>query len=131
MEHKDSFKNRLKALLPAFLLMSAAFIYILIVKRLGFGIPCLFHRVTGFKCPGCGVTTLCTDLLRFDIGGAYNANPFVFVTLPFIAVELIFAQIRLLNGKKNPKSNEVLLTIYVVLLIIWGIVRNIPHTFPT
>ncbi len=125
MEYKESFKKRLKALLPAFILMSAVFVYILIVKRLGFGIPCLFHRITGFKCPGCGITTLCTCLLRLDIRGAYNANPFVFVTLPFIGTELIFAEICLLTKKKNPKFNELLLTIYAVLLCIWGIVRNL------
>ena len=124
MEHKKLFKNRLKALLPAFLSMSAVFVYILIVKRLGFGIPCLFHRITGFKCPGCGITTLCTSLLRFDIRAAFKANPFVFVTLPFIGGELIFAELCLLTGKKNPGFNQVLLTIYIVLLIIWGIARN-------
>ena len=124
MEHKESFKNRLKALLPAFLSMSAVFVYILIVKRLGFGIPCLFHRITGFKCPGCGITTLCTSLLRLDIRGACEANPFVFVTLPFIGGELIFAEICLLTGRKNPAFNQVLLTVYIILLIIWGIARN-------
>lgn len=38
--------------------------------------PCGFLSVTGYPCPGCGLTTAFTHLVRFEIVGAVRANPF-------------------------------------------------------
>ena len=112
-------------MLPVLIITSAAIIYILIVGRLGFGIPCLFHRITGFKCPGCGITGLFTALSRFDLKAAYASNQFVFITLPFLGFEFAFMCVNFIKRLKNPSWNERLLIVYVVLLIGWGFVRNI------
>lgn len=49
------------------------------------GIPCLFRRLTGIPCPGCGLTRALLCLLRGDIRGAlaYNA-----LAIPIFALAL-------------------------------------------
>jgi hypothetical protein len=38
--------------------------------------PCGFLVVTGVPCPGCGLTTSFAHMIRFQIAGAFAANPF-------------------------------------------------------
>ena len=53
-------------------------------------IPCIFRYITGYKCPGCGTTTMCVSILRFRFGDAFYANPFIFTTIPFIMLEIVY-----------------------------------------
>ncbi|MEZ4286957.1 MAG: DUF2752 domain-containing protein [Polyangiales bacterium] len=48
--------------------------------------PCGFLTLTGFPCPGCGLTTSFSNLARGQIRAAYDANPFgilLFATMGF------------------------------------------------
>jgi hypothetical protein len=38
--------------------------------------PCGFYVMTGVPCPGCGLTTCFAYMVRADVIGAANANPF-------------------------------------------------------
>ena len=60
-------KARLKKLLMnIFLLGMAGLLYGIFVSYTGLAIPCLFRKVTGLLCPGCGVTGMCVALLHLD-----------------------------------------------------------------
>lgn len=50
------------------------------------GIPCLVHAVTGFSCPGCGMTRACRALLLGDVRGALAWHPLVFFVAGFVVV---------------------------------------------
>ena len=52
-------------------------------------IPCLWKTIFNIKCPGCGLTTALISLIRFDIAGAYSANPLIFVVLPSVIFYII------------------------------------------
>ena len=109
--------------LTAFCVAVAA--YLLIHRFLGLSIPCLFHSVTGLKCPGCGVTHMAEALLSLDFKGAYSANPFLFVTAPFLAFEIFYEVFFSVRGSAFYRFNNILLIIYSGLLILFGILRNI------
>ena len=47
-----------------FLLLGLA--YFLLTQLTPLRIPCIFQKITGFACPGCGMTHLCMRLLRLD-----------------------------------------------------------------
>ena len=50
----------------------AAGLYLLLYV---FGVGCLFRRVTGIPCPGCGMTRAWLSLLRGDLAGMLYHHP--------------------------------------------------------
>ncbi len=46
--------------------------------------PCLFRALTGFYCPGCGMTRALHALLHLDIATAFRMNPLVMTGLALV-----------------------------------------------
>ena len=121
-------KARLKKLLMnIFLLGMAGLLYGIFVSYTGLAIPCLFRKVTGLLCPGCGVTGMCVALLHLDWRGAFSCHPVLFVLLlPLTAVFICSAAGYVQNGRfwfarwQNP-----ILYVSVAALVIFGVVRNL------
>jgi len=122
----DPEKQRKQKLIRTWLILFIlGMLYYCFVKTTGIGIPCFFHLFTGLKCPGCGISTMLMKLAEQDFAGAFAANRFLFVTAPFLIFELIYAAWLSWNAKKQPKWNSILLTVYAVCLVLFGIVRNL------
>lgn len=94
-------KARLKKLLMnIFLLGMAGLLYGIFVSYTGLAIPCLFRKVTGLLCPGCGVTGMCVALLHLNWKGAFFCHPVLFVLLlPLTAVFICSAAGYVQNGR--------------------------------
>ena len=109
-------------------LLAAGVLYILLVSWLGFGIPCLFHTLTGLACPGCGVSRMCLALLRLDIAQAATYNLGLLLSLPFLAVLFFFWLIRYIRtGQTNlHRWQTVVLWSVLIWLLLFGILRNVP-----
>lgn len=107
--------------------LTAGVIYFLLTQ-LGFAIPCIFHRITGFYCPGCGVTRMCINLVKLNIYDAFRSNPAVFIILPFLII--IFLKRTYSYVKYGTAAHEKWMSaieiISLIFLIIFGILRNIP-----
>lgn len=110
--------------------------YLLIILGVGFGyylwlnfthlgIPCPFRTITGWLCPGCGITHMLIALIQLDFHTAYLENPFLLLTLPFLIGEILYQRYLQLTKQVNPQWNQVLLWLYVIALIIFGILRNL------
>lgn len=110
--------------------------YLLIILGIGFGyylwlnfthlgIPCPFRTITGWLCPGCGITHMLIALIHLDFHTAYLENPFLLLTSPFLIVEILYQRYLQLTKQVNPRWNQVLLWLYVIALIIFGILRNL------
>ena len=93
----------------------------------GIGIPCLFHLITGFKCPGCGVTRMLISLLHFDFTAAFRYNAVLLCMLPFLILFFAYWLYRYIRyGKRNnTKAMEIVCYVFVGILLVWGIVRNV------
>ena len=94
--------------------------YYYISKYTGFTIPCIFHELTGFYCPGCGITRMFLSLFQFRFYQAFRYNPFVFVCL----VGYLFYKIIPYEIPKKYKS--FFINSLLILTILFGILRNIP-----
>lgn len=45
---------------------------------------CLFTRLSGYSCWGCGLTRACMHLIHLDWAGAANYNKLSFIVLPIL-----------------------------------------------
>src|SRR5688500_20303324 len=46
---------------------------------------CLFHDLTGWYCPGCGITRALHALVHFEVARAFAMNALLVVSLPLLA----------------------------------------------
>ena len=122
-------KKRLNKVIVRDLLLLLFFIlYLVFFKVTGIGIPCIFHELTGFKCPGCGITHLFLALLRFDIKEAFMCNPLAFILLPFLIFYFVYLDYAYIVDKKDNLVSKIPKAFWIILLIItilFGILRNV------
>lgn len=85
--------------------------------------PCVFKKLSGFDCPGCGSTRACYHLLHGDIAKAADHNILLLVFLPVVIIGLI----SFFTGAWQElwdQLNKPLVVLWIVL-IFW-LLRNIP-----
>lgn len=101
--------------------------YAYFVMTAGWGIPCLFRKMTGLLCPGCGVTHMCICLMQGDIAGAAKHHCLLLFFLPPLLLVLgdyVIGYIR--SGKYRLRKWEtVMLYGMAAALIVFGIFRNL------
>ena len=108
------------------ILISFLIIYFILNELLDVGIPCLFYEITGYYCPGCGITRVLFSLLKLDFYQAFRYNPLIFI---LIIITGIYLLVKFILKKFMNISIEIPNYVYYILLIIviiFGILRNIP-----
>ena len=101
------------------------FVYYFLNIYTDFSIPCLFHKLTGFYCPGCGITRLLFSLIHLDFYQAFRYNPLVFILLILSMVYWLFKLI-LKKFSIDLIIPNFVWYILLFIVIIYGIMRNIP-----
>lgn len=87
----------------------------------GTGIPCIFSKLTGLSCPGCGISRMFISLIKLDIYQAFRYNPLVFILL---CIYLIYLPLKLMI-KKDLKIPNWFYILLLIIVITYGILRNI------
>lgn len=79
--------------------------------------PCPFHHATGFYCPGCGSTRAIHKLFHGQFVDAISLNPLMVLSIPLLIVMAM-------------KPAWIYWTwvpwLSMTILIVYGVVRNIP-----
>ncbi len=96
-------------------------------------IPCIFHSITGFYCPGCGITRAIKAALKGDFYSSFRNNILLYTIIPLIFIIQFFnsgfmkkyKKIDEFN-KKHKKIYNCIIIVLVVVAIIYGVLRNIP-----
>lgn len=119
-------KKRIKkVLLSFFIITTILLIYFLICYKYSFlKIRCVFHEITGLNCPGCGISRMISSFIKLDFKSGIKYNYFLgytFLILIFMIGYYIYSYI---NNKKI-KYIEWFNILYLILLLSWGIIRNI------
>lgn len=127
LQNNEEIKKRYKNLffVSAIILFCLILYYFLYVNYPDFVLKCFFYELTGFKCPGCGITRMLSSFINFDFVNGSRKNLFLAITLPYVIFIIIYNIHLYLKNKKSNKYINVSCYVYVVLLLIWGIVRNI------
>lgn len=122
-------KKRIKKVISIIIfLVITLFGYYFLNSNYNFKIPCLFHKLTNYYCPGCGITRCIFSILEGNIKKAFNYNRLVFIMLPFIIVYIIYKTYLYIFNKKDKIINKIPNTFWFLLLVIvisFGIIRNI------
>ncbi len=71
--------HKLMTLVGIYFLVS---ILIKIYFAIDIQIPCLWKTIFHVECLGCGLTRSFTQILHFDIVGAFRTNPLIFIVMP-------------------------------------------------
>lgn len=93
----------------------------------GGGIPCVFHKITGLYCPGCGLTRMLTSIFKLNFYQAFRYNPLMFI---FLILVLVYGIIKLTIKiwlKKEITLNKYLINTLLIITIAYWIMRNIPY----
>ena len=124
----DGEKKRAKRLLREvgwILVMGTA--YAIWFSFTGIGIPCPIRAVTGYRCPGCGITHCAVNLLHGRVREAFEANQFVFILAPFGLIYGLWRAVRYIRvGSEEISIPEtVVFAILLMLAIAFAFYRNI------
>jgi len=96
-------KTRLSSLLKKTgLVLGIGLGYAAFVMLTGWGIPCLFHKLTGLLCPGCGISRMFLSLLRGDLILAARYNLLVLALLPFGAALFLYRSFLYVRQGETP-----------------------------
>ena len=119
-------KKRLKKLFFVYLIIASLMLgYLLVFIYLPFlKIPCVFNLITGLNCPGCGISRMLHSFVTLKIWKGIEYNYFLGFTFPYLIALIIYCSYNFVTRKKI-KIFEVSMIVYLVLFIVWGIIRNI------
>ncbi len=130
MKNKKLKKRLIKLLLLIAILLIFIYVYYFLFLNYNIVIPCFFHKITGWYCPGCGITRMFSSLAQFDFYQAFRYNPLLFISLPFVFICIIDITVHWLLDKNtwffHKLSNKFWIVLLVVVLI-YGVLRNVPY----
>ena len=109
------------------LLISSILAYDYITVNYNLSIPCLINKCFGIYCPGCGLTHAANALLRLNFYEAFKYNALSIILLPALFIFLVVVIWKLVFKKQDfvIKLNIFYLVVFVGILIIYGVIRNI------
>ena len=91
---------------------------------------CLFHRLTGFHCAGCGITRALHALLHFRFAEAMRMHPLLVLSLPLVgyAVAIELTAWVLGDRYRGPRVRLPAWGYWILIATILGywVLRNVP-----
>lgn len=121
-------KRTQRVLIICFFLGASGILYATWCQGTGLAVPCLFHVITKFYCPGCGITRCILHLLHFEWKEAFFCNMAFIILLPFFVYFLfyhIYSYIRY-GSVKYTKRLNILIYVCLIFFLLFGILRNLP-----
>ncbi len=83
---------------------------------------CLWHALTGWYCPGCGMTRAAHELAHGHLQAALHLNALFVLALPVLLLTGLLDRRTILRWSSKP---AVWLGL-VVVVVVFGFIRNIP-----
>lgn len=116
-----------KVLLPCIGLFFAGLVYLFVFRWLGHGIPCIVLLLTGYQCPGCGMTRALAAVFNGDLAAAMSYNALSLTVFPLVCLYLVYRRVReVLCGESGFSAWEyVFLIAAFAITVTYGIARNL------
>jgi hypothetical protein len=89
---------------------------------------CLFHKITGLNCPGCGGLRAAHQLLHGHLKEAFALNPLLVLIAPALAWFGVAQVWRTITGREvaHPFRHPAWVWALLAAVVGFGIVRNLP-----
>jgi hypothetical protein len=128
-ETASSLERGLAAAGVAVMTFGAGLVWYFDPTKAGLFPACPLYTVTGFACPGCGLTRGFHALFHGDVSAALGFNaliPLFIVIFGFFFLSMLWVAAR---GKAFPRWSVSIPAIYgmLVLLLLFGVLRNLPY----
>jgi len=134
MKLDEILNKRLTALLIWLsLAVGATYLFIFEPGQTGFFPACPFRMVTGFACPGCGSTRGLHRLLHGDVIAAFEFNPLMVLSLPFLLYALVRYTAAAVSGRPLQKhflNPKYIWMLFVVIMSFWVFRNTRFYPFP-
>lgn len=90
--------------------------------------PCIFHKLTGLYCPGCGTLRALHQLLHGHFLAALDYNSLMVLLLPFLLYSFFSYGMLIIRGRALSRIfiPALWIRILLVAIIVFWILRNIP-----
>ena len=100
--------------------------YYCVVRFTGLSIPCPFKKITGLRCPGCGISRMLMAMSKGHFSEAVGYNQVLFFMVPLFVVFTVI-KIAFMPKFLDPKSKFYRIMTYsaLVVLLAFGILRNV------
>ena len=101
--------------------------YALFIQCTGLGIPCVFRLVTGYRCPGCGMTHAAMALIHGQPTVAFRENPLSLSVVPLLLLYGAYrAEVYIRTARTDFRKWEIVFlgVLWVVVLLFW-LLRNL------
>ena len=90
------------------------YVLFLMILEFMFDNTCVFKILTGYSCPGCGLTRAFISFFKMDFRLAFSYHPLFLLSLP-----LFYCVFKSLNGNKDVKINIAIFLIVILFIIIY------------
>lgn len=101
--------------------------YALFIQCTGLGITCVFRLVTGYRCPGCGMTHAAMALIHGQPKVAFRENPLSLSVVPLLLLYGAYrAEVYIRTARTDFRKWEIVFlgVLWVVVLLFW-LLRNL------
>ncbi|MCE5194863.1 MAG: DUF2752 domain-containing protein [Nitrospiraceae bacterium] len=88
--------------------------------------PCLFKKLTGFYCPGCGSLRAFHQILHGNLAAAFGFNPMAVLMIPFLAGYILYDGVMNKIFQQKILMPPIVIWTLLFIIILFGILRNIP-----
>jgi hypothetical protein len=91
---------------------------------------CPFYKLTGCYCPGCGGTRALHHLLHGHVATAFDFNPLLIVSLPFIVYAMARGAVRMVRPDLvAPARRMPVKWMWTILgvVVAFAVLRNLPY----
>ena len=88
--------------------------------------PCLFHKLTGWQCPGCGATRAVHALLHGRLAAAFRDNALLVLSLPVLAAYVWVRAMRRRQGRPSARLSPTWLWVALGVGLVFMVWRNLP-----